>query len=147
MNMRISTAPIFFLVLLGCFCLDIYSYLLLGYQPIMSLLALFTIAIAHKQPRWRIVALLLALSIESFFFIGYAGLNLMYLIPLLIVASKLRHAFWEPLICSLLALGVALFSQQVILEYYLLDIYTTSSFTILKIGINIILVILLSMIY
>lgn len=135
----------FFLVtLLAAFCGDIFGYFLFDQLPISFLLIFFAIKLTSPLSFTQIALFLFFLSLESFFFYGHAGLYLIYLIPLVIMATRTRDRFWNPTAFSLVILLLALFGQLVIIDYYLLDISPFSRFTLLKLFINIVVTILLS---
>lgn len=142
---NINKAYFFYPLLFICMAIDIFSSFSLGAPVIHSLLCLFCVAASSKASKMRLIMLLGLLSIESFFFYGLWGLQLIYLIPLALIA----RSTWDKVTSSTyhaLFLLVSCFIVQLILDS-LIGLNIFSAFTILKFFINIVLTISLSLTY
>lgn len=141
----VNKAYFFYPLLLLFMCIDIYSSFGLGRPIVHSLLCLFCVAVSHTISTPRLITLLGLLSIESFFFYGQCGLQLIYLIPLALMARKTWDKLTSPLYHALFILTACLIAQLIIDS--LLGTNPFSIFTILKFFINIVLTISLSLTY
>jgi hypothetical protein len=89
--------------------------------------------------------LLLLLGIESFFFYALWGVQLIYLVPLVLIARTTWDKFVTPTYHALFLLLICLIAQLAL--DLLLGINISLVFTIIKFFINIILTASLSLIY
>lgn len=141
----ISKSCFFYPLLFICIALDMFSSFLLGYPAIQSLLCLFCVTASDNPSTFRITCLLSMLGIESFFFYGLWGAQLVYLIPLALIAPSTWDKFTKSHYHALFLLLISLFTQLIIDSLF--DINIFSLFTILRFFINIVLTISLSLIY
>ena len=125
--------------------IDIYGSFELGRPLIYGLLCLFSVAVSHNISTPRLISLLGLLGIESFFFYGLWGIQLIYLIPLALMARKTWDKVTNPAHHALFIMATGLIAQLIIDA--LLGINIVSIFTILKFFINIVLTISLSLTY
>lgn len=137
--------PLFIGTLITAFGGDVFAYFLFDRPYFSFLLIFFVMALSKPLSSLRVALFLIFLSVESFFFYGRVSLSLVYLIPVTIAAVRLRDRFWDPVAFTLVALLFSLVVQIVVIEYYLLGTPLFSCFTFLKLLINIILTIFLSM--
>lgn len=135
----------FYPLLFVCMAIDILSSFICGYPFVQSLLCLFCVALSSPISIVRITLLLVLLSIESFFFYGFWGIQLIYLAPLVLVARVTWDKFTGHTYHALFLLA-ACFISELILDL-LLGINIFSVFTIIKFFINIVLTISLSLTY
>jgi hypothetical protein len=134
----------FYPLLFVCMAIDILSSIC-GYPFVRSLLCIFCVALSSPVSIVRITLLLALLSIESFFFYGFWGIQLIYLAPLVIIAHTTWDKFTDRTYHALFLLA-ACFMSQFVLDL-LLGINIFSVFTIIKFFINIVLTISLSLTY
>lgn len=142
---NINRAYFFYPLLVVFMCIDIYSSFGLGRPLVCSLLCLYCVAVSHKINSPRLLALFGLLGIESFFFYGLWGIQLIYLIPLALIARKTWDKFTSYTHHALFMLVACLIAQLII--DLLLGTNIFSIFTILKFFINIVLTISLSLTY
>jgi len=142
---NINRAYFFYPLLFIFMCIDIYSSFELGRPLVYSLLCLYCISISYPISTPRLMTLLCLLGIESFFFYSLWGLQLIYLIPLALIARKTWDKLTSPLYHALFILISCLIAQLII--DFLLGTNIFSIFTILKFFINIVLTISLSLTY
>ena len=135
----------FYPLLFLCMAVDILNSFAFGYPFVHSLLSLFCVVLSHPMNITRIISLLTLLSIESFFFYGFCGLQLIYLIPACLIAHITWDKFTDRTYHALFLL-TGCFLAQFILDL-LLGINIISVFTIMKFFINIVLTISLSLTY
>ena len=143
--MYIHKGYLFYPLLLVFMCIDICSSFYFGGPLINSLLCLCCVAFSQEISSFRLIILLGLLGIESFFFYSLCGIQLMYLIPLALVARKTWDKLTSPLYHALIILMACLVAQLII--DFLLGMNILSVFTVLKIIVNIILTISLSLTY
>ena len=146
--MRIETnkALFFYPFLIICMCLDFFSIFWFGTPFIYSLLALFAVSLSHKISTFRLSILLAALALESFLLYGQWGVQLIYLIPIALIARNTWDKFTHPTHHAIIILLCSLIAKILVIDT-LLGTNMISIFTILKILINIVLTISLSLTY
>lgn len=141
----LSRAYFFYPLLLFCASVDICGNMSLGNPVIYSALCLYSIALSFRTSAIRFFALLAILAMESFFFYGQLSIQLVYLIPIALIARRTWSTFTHPLYHALLIVSVSLMAQLIIDS--LVGIASLSMFTIIKFIINIVLTISLSLTY
>jgi hypothetical protein len=141
----LKKAYYFYPLLFICMAIDILSSFVCSYTFIRSLLCLFCVAMSSPISIVRITFLLTLLSIESFFFYGFWGVQLIYLAPLVLIAHMTWDKFTYRTYHALFLLTCCFMSQLII--DLLLGINIFSVFTIMKFLINIVLTISLSLTY
>ena len=141
----VNRAYFFYPLLFVFMCIDIYSSLGLGRPLVYSLLCLYCVAVSNKISTMRLTILLGLLGIESFFFYGQWGIQLIYLFPLALMARKTWDKLTSPLYHALFIVTACLIAQLIIDT--LLGTNSFSIFTLLKFFINIVLTISLSLTY
>lgn len=143
--LNIRKGYFFYPLLFACMALDILSSFVCGYPCVYSLLCLFCVAMSKSISIIRTAILLMLLSITSFFFYGFWGVQLIYLIPLVLVAHSTWDKFTDHTYHALFLLVSSVFAQLFL--DLLLGINIFSVFTIIKFFINIVLTISLSLTY
>lgn len=141
----IKKAYFFYPLLYLCMAIDILGSFVFGYPFIQSLLSLFCVTLSSPASILRISLLLILLSLESFFFYGFWGVQLIYLVPLVLIARSTWDKFTHGIYHALFLLA-SCFIMQLILDL-LFGINIFSVFTIIKFFINIVLTISLSLTY
>lgn len=139
----------FYLIVLLCFVLDFFSFAFFEQQILFSLLSFFFLYICHSfnASLVRIMVGLLLLSLESFFYCGRFGLQLIYLIPATIIGLQAQQWFYTPplLAYSLLSISLVLHSYITTDATGILALF--EPYTIIKIIANIIVMIFMSLIF
>jgi len=138
---------VFAMLALVLFFTDLYAYFFIGSYLLTGILALYATTVARQFSPVPIIYLLAFSTLESFFFYGYAALQFIITIPALVIAMRLRTAFYNPTVFSSFLILSMLLVQSTIIETYLLNMPFSPAFTISKLCINLILTIMISLKY
>lgn len=115
---RLRRAYIFFLFVILLMGIDFCATLSTGVPFIYSLLAFYVVALSFPISILRIASLLLLLSLESFFFYGQWGVQLIYLLPIALYSRTTWDIFikpWQHALFLLIACLVAQYTLDIIL--------------------------------
>lgn len=146
MRIEINNSILFYpLIALGI-CIDFFSMFYFGIPYLYSLLALFAVALSYRISLFRLSCLLILLALESFLLHGQWGVQLIYLIPIALISRKTWDIFTQATIHAIIMLSGCLIAQIVIIDT-LVGTNLISVFTLMKILINILLTICISLKY
>lgn len=143
--MNTNKSIIFYPLVLIFFVIDILSSLVTGRPLIVGLMSIFAIIISRPVNWARLILILTLLGIESFFFYGQCGVQLVYLLPIAIIARQIYTIFASPLSMSLI-ISAGICTCQLMTDL-LFGEFNTFMFTVLKIFINIVLTMCISLTY
>ena len=127
------------------FVIDISAAALLEQQFMYGLLCFIVFWLFMPSSTLFISFLLFLFLLEQFLILGHCGLPLLYLIPAIIIAFKSRHLFHSNLLTAYLLVTACLLAQFLLLEPYLFHVKPQFFYTIGKILVNIIVMILFSL--
>lgn len=146
MPLAINRPLFFYPLLVVCIWIDFFCMCWLGTPFIYSLLALSAVALSHKISNMRLVGIFTALALESFLLYGQWGVQLIYLIPIAFISRSIWDIFTRPTAHAIIILTECLIAQTLIIDS-LVGISVLSMFTLIKISINILLTISISLTY
>lgn len=146
MHIETNKAFLFYPLLIVCISIDFFTYFWVGMPCIFSLLAFSSVALSHDISILRLCAILAALALESFLLYGQWGVQLIYLVPLAFIARYTWDMFSSATHHALMILLSGLLVQLVIIDSQI-GIKLLSIFTLIKILINILLTISISLTY
>lgn len=135
-------ASIFILFFIDICCSSFFEK-----QLIYSLLCFYSLAIFKSLSLFNMLVFFFILSLESFFQYGYFGIQLIYLAPLTLLASKTIKTLYLTKIQAYLFITISLLAQSLIIDQYTLHMDLQPSYTIAKIFVNLILVMVISLKY
>lgn len=136
----------FYLILLFCFILDFVFFAFFEQQLLFFTLSFFLLYVCRTTViRMPFIALsLLFLALESFFYCGRFGLQLMYIFPTAIIGIQTRRWLYAPSLPYLLLIA-CLMANQVIMSTSSSLSELLSPYTFIKIIANIIVMIGISL--
>lgn len=143
--MNTNKSFIFYPLMLIFFVVDILSSLVIGRALIASMISLFAVIVSRPINWFRLMLIFVLLGIESFFFYGQWGIQLIYLVPIAMLARRTYTFFASPLSMALIVL-IATYTSQFIANS-LFGEFNTFMFTVSKIFINIVLTMCISLTY
>jgi hypothetical protein len=146
MHVEINRAFVFYPLLIVCVCLDFFSMFWFGTPVVYSLLALFAVTVSRKTSIIRLSIILAALAFESFLLYWQWGVQLIYLIPIAVIARATWDKFTHPTQHAIIIVTECLIAQILIIDT-LVGINLLSIFTVVKFLINILLTISISLTY
>ncbi len=114
--MRVCTAYVFYPLLVAVVFFDVCVNLALGGTPVYGLMCLYAVVVSHGASVARLAVLLLVLGVESFFFYGLWGLQLVYLIPLTYVTTRTAKIFVNQTHHALFVVAFCLIVQAFVID-------------------------------
>jgi hypothetical protein len=142
---QLKKSYFFYPILILCIGIDIYSNFGLGKPLLSTLLCLFSVATSYSLTNIRLAILLILLGIESFVYYSQWGAQLTYLIPIAATTKRTWKIFNSPVYHACFVL-VACLCAQICIDFFRGN-NVFSIFTFLKIFVNIIITISLSLTY
>lgn len=141
---RVNLKPYLFIFLL--FVIDIVAFNFLEKQLICALLCLYIVQITRPLKAGHVLLSTLLLFIESSLYYGRFGLQFIYLTPLLLIGLSMQKTFYKSKLYPYLLLIIALLCATVV-EYFILGLSVSLSYTISQILVNIGMLWILSLTY
>lgn len=136
---------IFFGIITLLFFVDLGGFSLFE-KPFISTLLCFYILQLSRPMSWpRILYSLLLLSLNPLIYYGRFGLGLVYLIPATFLGIKMRHIFYDTVWQYYLLLGTCILAQIGLIEYGILGLPISASYTISTIVANMIVIWIMSL--
>ncbi len=134
-----SLSPFFFYLLSALFfVVDIAAFSFFERPFLYSLLCFYIAQLAYPIGLTRIIPTCFLLSLYPLIFYDRFGLNLIYLIPASFLGTKIRHVFYDTQWHYLLLLIACLLTEIGIIEYALLGLSISLTYTFLVLFVNII---------
>lgn len=146
MAIVINKVFFFYPLVLICMCLDFFSMFWFGAPLLYSLLALSAVAFSYKMSTLRMMFLFTAVALESFILYGQWGVQLIYLIPFALFARATWEIYTHPLHHAIIVILGCLGAQILIIDTQV-GSNIASIFTLMKILINLLLTISISLTY
>ncbi len=146
--MKLPLNTHFYSLLLALFFLDTYSYVFFEQQLVMGLLCLYIMHLLKPYSYIRMSSLSLGLLLESCIYFNSLTPTLIYLIPLTVAGILIQHMMYITPGIHYLLLGICIWSQSFLIDPYLF--HTASPpllYTIMKLCVNIVIMIIFSLKY
>jgi hypothetical protein len=129
------------------FFLDILMFSLFEKQILYLLLCFYILNICDKRSLITFIIFAFLIALESSLYYSKFGVQLLYLIPITLIAFKVQKTFWSWKFQASLILITCLLIQSYFIEPFLLGIPATFSYTNSKIIANIIVLWCMSLIF
>ncbi len=126
-----------YLTILLFFALDILCASFFERWIVFALLCYYLIKLFHKTNIPKLSITLVALSLESFVHYGIFGIELLYLIPITLLAFVLKNIFNATGLQPYFLLLISLVAQKTLIEGYLLGQSSVMRCTLIILCVNI----------
>ena len=136
---------IFYSIASLLFFIDLGSFSLFEKPFMYALLCFYVLQLARPMSWPRITYCLLLLSLCPLIHYGRFGIGLIYLIPATFLGIKMRHTFYDTVWQYYLLLAACLLAQICLVEYFILGLPISVSYTISTIIANIVVIWIMSL--
>jgi len=136
---------IFYSIASVLFFIDLGSFSIFEKPLIYSLLCFYILQLARPMSLPRIIYSCLLLSLSPLILYGRFGLGLIYLIPATVIGIKMRHALYDSAWPYYVLLASCLLAQICLVEYSILSLPISASYTISTITANILVIWIMSL--
>ncbi len=141
--------PLSYLIFYGLatllFFIDLGGFSLFEKPLIYTLLCFYILQLCRPMSWPRILYCLLLLSLNPLIHYGRFGLGLVYLIPATFIGIKMRHTLYDTVWQYYLLLAACILAQIGLIEYGILGLPISASYTISTILANLIVIWIMSL--
>jgi hypothetical protein len=136
LSMKAVMSMLFFPLAFGTFFVDICASAFSEKQVIYLALCLYISQLFSAPSWWRLSFLAIIIALESFFYYGTFGIDLIYLLPATLIGLHMRTALDAKTVNRFLLLAACIFIQNLVVNSYLLQASNPATYTVTKILAN-----------
>jgi hypothetical protein len=142
---RPLSSVIFYGISCLLFLVDLGAFSIFEKPLVYSLLCFYILQLSRPLGLARIIFSCFLLSLSSLIHYGRFGINLVYVIPATLLGIKIRHTLYDAVWQYYLLLVACLIAQKVLVEWWILGLPISISYTISTVLVNLLVIWIMSL--